>query len=133
MDSCEIEVREVSGTAVLAVTGDIDREAESAVSTAYEQAIASDPRRVILDFHSTEYINSSGIALIVSVLARARSEGRSVAAVGLSDHYREIFEIHAPVRLHRALRRPRRGGRPGSAGAMTSGSSRKVTRRLGPA
>lgn len=93
MDSCEIEVREVSGTAVLAVTGDIDREAESAVSTAYEQAIASDPRRVILDFHSTEYINSSGIALIVSVLARARSEGRSVAAVGLSDHYREIFEI----------------------------------------
>jgi len=93
MDSCEIEVREVSGTAVLAVTGDIDREAEATVSSAYEQAVKTNPRRVILDFHTTEYINSSGIALIVSVLARARAEGRSVAAVGLSDHYREIFEI----------------------------------------
>ena len=83
----------MSGTAVLAVSGDIDREAEATVSAAYEQAVATDPRRVILDFAATEYINSSGIALIVSVLARARSEGRSVAAVGLSDHYREIFEI----------------------------------------
>jgi len=91
--NCEIEVQEVSGTAVLAVRGDIDREAEATVSTAYEQAVATDPRRVILDFHETEYINSSGIALIVSVLARARSEGRGVAAVGLTDHYREIFEI----------------------------------------
>jgi anti-sigma B factor antagonist len=91
--SCEIEVRDVSGTAVLVVSGDIDRDAESKVSAAYEQAVATDPRRVILDFASTEYINSSGIALIVSVLARARADGRSVAAVGLSDHYREIFEI----------------------------------------
>jgi anti-sigma B factor antagonist len=91
--TCEVEVQEVSGTAVLVVKGDVDREAEAAVSSAYEQAVGSDPRRVILDFALTEYINSSGIALIVSVLARARAEGRSVAAVGLSDHYREIFEI----------------------------------------
>ncbi len=47
----------------------------------------------MLDFTAAEYINSSGIALVVSVLARARSEGRSVAAIGLSDHYRQIFEI----------------------------------------
>jgi anti-sigma B factor antagonist len=94
MDShCEIEVRDVSGTAVLVVKGDVDRDAEATVSSAYEQAVTTDPRRVILDFASTEYINSSGIALIVSVLARARADGRSVAAVGLSDHYREIFEI----------------------------------------
>jgi anti-sigma B factor antagonist len=91
--NCEIEVEHVSGTAVLVVKGDVDREAEATVSAAYEQAVGTDPRRVILDFALTEYINSSGIALIVSVLARARAEGRSVAAVGLSDHYREIFEI----------------------------------------
>jgi len=90
---CDIEVRDVSGTAVLVVNGDVDRDAEATVSSAYEQAVRTDPQRVILDFSSTEYINSSGIALIVSVLARARADGRSVAAVGLSDHYREIFEI----------------------------------------
>ena len=39
------------------------------------------------------YINSTGIALIVSVLARARAERRKVVASGLSPHYREIFDI----------------------------------------
>ena len=40
-----------------------------------------------------DYINSTGIALIVSVLARARAERRKVVASGLSAHYREIFDI----------------------------------------
>jgi anti-anti-sigma regulatory factor len=29
----------------------------------------------------------------VSILARARKEHRTVAAYGLSEHYREIFEV----------------------------------------
>ena len=53
----------------------------------------SKPAAVLLDFASVDYINSTGIALIVSVLAKARSEGRRVVASGLSDHYRQIFDI----------------------------------------
>jgi anti-sigma B factor antagonist len=90
---CEVDVQTRSRSSVIAVKGDVDREAEGAVTAAYERAVATDPERVILDFADTDYINSSGIALIVSVLARARAEGRGVGAVGLSDHYREIFEI----------------------------------------
>ena len=48
---------------------------------------------VVLDFAAVDYINSTGIALIVSVLARARAERRKVVACGLSPHYREIFDI----------------------------------------
>jgi len=29
----------------------------------------------------------------VSILARARAEGRGVAAIGLTEHYRHIFDI----------------------------------------
>jgi len=47
----------------------------------------------VLDFSAVDYINSTGIALIVSVLARARAERRKVVACGLSQHYREIFDI----------------------------------------
>ncbi len=39
------------------------------------------------------YINSTGIALIVGLLGRARADGVPVSACGLTDHYREIFEI----------------------------------------
>ena len=40
-----------------------------------------------------DYINSTGIALIVGVLAEARKAKRKVVACGLSGHYREIFQV----------------------------------------
>jgi anti-sigma B factor antagonist len=89
-----VEVRPIKGGVVLELAGDIDGTASAGLSEAYERAVAeSDPKQVLLDFTSTEYINSSGIALIVSVLAKARAEHRNVLASGLSAHYREIFEI----------------------------------------
>ena len=71
--------------------GDIDASAREALAGAYEQTAAA--RELLLDFSAVDYINSTGIALIVGLLARARAEHREVAATGLSDHYRQIFEI----------------------------------------
>ncbi len=51
------------------------------------------PGEVRLDFGKVDYINSTGIAVIVGVLAMARAEGRDVGAYGLTDHYKEVFEI----------------------------------------
>jgi anti-anti-sigma factor len=48
---------------------------------------------VVLNFSGADYINSTGIALIVGVLAQARARGIEITACGLSEHYREIFEI----------------------------------------
>jgi anti-anti-sigma factor len=48
---------------------------------------------VLLNFSNVEYINSTGIALIVGVLAQARKAHLSLLTYGLSEHYREIFEI----------------------------------------
>ncbi len=86
-------VHERNGRAVIELVGEIDRYAEEAVDGAYTAAAARGPGPVLLDFSGTDYINSTGIALIVGVLARARAEGREVKACGLSDHYREIFEV----------------------------------------
>ena len=73
--------------------GEIDAGAEATLQKAYTQASVRDPRRILLDFAEVEYINSTGIALIVGLLARARKERREIVARGLSAHYREIFEI----------------------------------------
>ncbi len=48
---------------------------------------------VVLDFAAVDYINSTGIALIVGVLAQARTSGQEIRARGLAEHYREIFRI----------------------------------------
>jgi anti-anti-sigma factor len=91
--TCEAEVRALPGGAVIALSGDIDGTASDTLTAAYEQAAGAGPAVVALDFTAVSYINSTGIALIVSVLARARAQGRKVVAAGLSAHYREIFDI----------------------------------------
>jgi anti-anti-sigma factor len=76
---------------VIDLVGDIDRTAQEAVDAAYDRT-GSGPT-VILNFSQVDYINSTGIAVIVTLLARARADGRHLRAWGLSSHYREIFQI----------------------------------------
>jgi len=78
--------------AVVVMTGTVNRAAKEALEAAYEEA-TSMSGRVLLDFRGVDYINSTGIAVIVGILAMARAEDRVVAAFGLTDHYREVFNI----------------------------------------
>lgn len=77
---------------VIVLRGTIDRAARDALEKAYADA-ARTQGEIVLDFNSVDYINSTGIAVIVGVLGLARAEGRNMGAVGLTDHYREVFEI----------------------------------------
>jgi anti-sigma B factor antagonist len=89
----ESRVRIDAGRAVIDLHGDIDGAAKDDLAAVYEQAAAGGAAAILLNFEGVAYINSTGIALIVGMLGRARADGRSLAACGLSDHYREIFEI----------------------------------------
>jgi anti-anti-sigma factor len=86
----------VSGDGVrarIALRGRIDREGDAALAEASSRAAALGAPVVELDFAAVDYINSTGIALIVRLLAEARRDHREVRARGLSEHYREIFRI----------------------------------------
>ena len=87
------EVRQHDGTGVIDLHGEINLGADRRLAAAYEAAVQDDPRTVVLNFADVDYINSTGIALIVGLLARARKEHRTVRAFGLSEHYRQIFDI----------------------------------------
>jgi len=86
-------VTAIPGEARLAMRGDVDIAADDALAAAYAEVAASGATRVVLDFNTVDYINSTGIALIVRLLAEARRDHREVIALGLTDHYREIFRI----------------------------------------
>jgi len=91
--SLAFEVGRRGSAATIRLTGRIDRDAGTVLEQAYTAAIAGTPSAVELDFVDVEYINSTGIALIVSLLARARAQGLPIRAAGLTPHYRHIFEI----------------------------------------
>lgn len=86
-------VRSEGGIAVVDLPARIDSSAEQTLNEAYATATTSDAKRIVLSFAGVDYLSSTGIALIVGILARSRKDGRQVSAAGLSDHYREIFEI----------------------------------------
>ncbi len=86
-------VRRHRAGATIDLLGDMDGAAESALDRAYAEASHETDDSVILNFEGTSYINSTGIALVVGLLAQARKDQVGIGAYGLSDHYREIFEI----------------------------------------
>lgn len=89
----EVNVRHKSGTAIIDLHGEINAFAEEALNAAYTEADDRQPEVILLNFGGVDYINSTGIALIVNLLARARASQRHLLACGLSDHYIEIFRI----------------------------------------
>lgn len=78
--------------AVIDLSGDVNRDARAGLEAAYHEAAATSDT-VVLNFDQTDYINSTGIAVIVGVLAHARASGKTVRAYGLTSHYQEIFQI----------------------------------------
>jgi anti-anti-sigma factor len=89
----EAQVRIQEQVAIIDMQGVINSLAEAGLSAAYDQADAAGSQTIVLNFSQVDYINSTGIALIVGLLARARKSHKTLAVFGLSDHYREIFNI----------------------------------------
>ena len=89
----EAEVRQERGRAILDLRGEINGFAQEALDAAYSEAVSNDPETILLNFEEIDYINSTGIALIVGLLAKARASHKRLLACNLSEHYVEIFEI----------------------------------------
>ncbi len=91
--SFEAQVRQQSGVAIVDLYGEIEAFAEDGLNAAYAEAESQGTQAILFNFSGIDYINSTGIALIVGLLAQARKSSRRLLACGLSDHYVEIFQI----------------------------------------
>jgi anti-sigma B factor antagonist len=89
----EANVRHQQEIAIVDLRGVIDGFAQNALSSAYAEAERLQRKAILLNFGGVSFINSTGIALIITLLSQARAAGRRVLACGLSDHYAEIFAI----------------------------------------
>jgi anti-sigma B factor antagonist len=95
------DVREVSEAArVIDISGDVTAQSEDVLMAAYDGADSEGVTAVVLNFSALDYMNSGGIGLLVMLLVRAQRKGQKVLAFGLSEHYRQIFEL---TRLDEAI------------------------------
>src|SRR5258708_27673116 len=84
---------------VIDIQGEVTIYAENLLADAFTQASANS-RAVILNFTGLEYMNSTGIGLLVTLLIRAQRQQIRLMACGLSEHYQQIFEL---TRLNEAI------------------------------
>jgi anti-sigma B factor antagonist len=90
----KMNVRKASDkTRIIDVEGELTAFAEDVLMDVYNQASDGQVRAIILNFEDLEYMNSSGIGLLVTLLIRINREKQQLLTYGLSDHYRSIFQI----------------------------------------
>ena len=78
---------------VLRFEGDIASTSKDAVLGTYQALNKETSRLVLLDFSKVDYINSSGIALVIQMLIEAANSAQRVYAFGLSAHFTKVFTM----------------------------------------
>lgn len=95
------EVRQMSdGVSVIDIQGEVNGFAEDILMEAYNQANDNKAKSIVLNFSGLDYMNSSGIGLLVTLLIRTQRQKQRLLAYGLSEHYQQIFEL---TRLNEAI------------------------------
>jgi anti-sigma B factor antagonist len=82
-----------SSVCIFSFDGDITSTAKEVILSNYH-GLDSATAHLLLDFTSVEYINSSGIAIIIQMLLEASKSGKqSVGIFGLSPHFNKVFKM----------------------------------------
>lgn len=101
-DGTRVDVRSTSlaAASLLRIEGEITSASEKPLMDAYAAATGGGAKAIILDFGGLDYMNSGGIGLLVTLLVRVQRAGQRLLAVGLNEHYRQIFSL---TRLDEAI------------------------------
>jgi anti-sigma B factor antagonist len=90
----KMDVRKVSDdVSIIDIKGELTAFAEGVLMQAYNQASDGRVHAIVLNFEGLEYMNSSGIGLLVTLLIRINREKQRLLTYGLSEHYLNIFQI----------------------------------------
>jgi anti-anti-sigma factor len=78
---------------VIALKGELDLDGAERVTQELERVEATDARRIVLDLSDLEFIDSTGIRLILAADARSRMDGNRLALVRGRRSVHRVFEL----------------------------------------
>ena len=86
----EVKSFEIEGVLVFQVDGEINISTSPELKKQFEKQPV---KKVVVDLQKVSYIDSSGLATLVEILKRTKSQGGSLGLAGLSDKVKSLFEI----------------------------------------
>ncbi len=87
---------EQEGVTVFQVNGEINISTSPELKKHFEKQPA---KKVVVDLEKVNYIDSSGLATLVEMLKKTKSQGGSLGLAGMSDKVKSLFEITKLDRL----------------------------------
>ena len=76
-----VEVRNADDTAVISVSGELDLASSPALEEELERVAQSDAQVVVVDLRHLEFMDSTGLSVLVRAHQRAEEQGRRLAMV----------------------------------------------------
>jgi anti-anti-sigma factor len=89
----EVSIRKSGDIAILDIEGDFTALTGETVEEAYQQVSNEGVKKILLAFSGDNYINSAGIAVLISITAESREQEQTIRVTGLSDHFHKIFAM----------------------------------------
>lgn len=87
-----IETKE-NGITILAISGNLDAEGTQAMEEKVVGLLEGGETSLLFDFSGLDYINSSGLRVLVLAYQRLKKASGKVAICGIKDYIQEVFEV----------------------------------------
>lgn len=88
-----VKVEELNGTYVAALQGEMDTAAALEVEETLKPLFATGGKDVIIDCKELEYIASSGLRILLSILKGAKAASSRVVLRDVNDDIKNVFQL----------------------------------------
>ena len=89
----QVETRVQNEVGIIDVSGEVTSFSEKILDEAYEKLTTDGLKKIGFNFEKVSYINSAGMAIIISILTKSRDRGQALRSWGLTDHFQKIFDM----------------------------------------
>ena len=87
------KLEEIDGKYVATLEGEMDTAAATEAEEVMKPLYTSDGKDVIIDCNGLEYIASSGLRILLSILKGAKANGSRVTLRGVNDDIKNVFKL----------------------------------------
>jgi anti-sigma B factor antagonist len=88
-----VEVRNADATTVISVSGELDLASSPALEEELERVSQSDAQLVVVDLRNLEFMDSTGLSVLVRAHQRAEENGRRLGLVNGSQQVQRLLTL----------------------------------------
>jgi len=88
-----IQKRMAGDVTILCLDGRLDLTSASALKEASKDVLSNDTKKMVLNLDRVDFINSSGLGALVSILKEVRNSQGTMKLTNLAPYVKEIFDI----------------------------------------